>query len=373
MPDILKSLRFNGYAYQSLIDWPATFTDGKQVTLRTSQPPNVPGAFTSGGLAGARKPSIKGSLTVPGTGNVQADLLSLRSAWDNFSAVHAPGMPGLLFLDSDRYLKAEVAGVSDTEWNGLLRRDYEVQFFCGDPFWYQGADYAPASNTAALAIGAASPPTADTSNGLSAPVDAPALTAADAGTALAAGTYTVAYSYATDYGETLLSPTATITITAGQKITVAAIALPTGAASIGLYLSTAANSPTLAYAASTDGGAAVDLSALPAAGSTAVTVNGTAPSLPIFTFSVTAAPAGGRIMLTTQDGQSFTIMPDTAGTWTVDCSQAQEIVSLAGADRTAVFAGEFPRLAAGDNALRLGLAGGVTLSAASVTWQDRWY
>jgi hypothetical protein len=372
MSEILKSLKFNGYTYQSLIDWPATFTDGKQVILRTSQPPGVPGAFTAGGLFGARKPSIKGSLTIPGTGNVQADLLALRSAWDNFSAVHAPGQPGMLYLDSDRYLKAEVAAVTDTEWNGLLRRDYEVQFLCADPFWYQAEDYSPAGNTAALAIGAASPPIVDTSSGLSAPTDAPVLTATDAGTALAAGTYTVAYSYATAYGETLLSPAATIAITAGQKITVAAIAPSTGAASINLYFSIAVGSPTLAFAASTTG-TAVDLTALPAQGSTIFTTNGNAASLPIFAFTVTAAPAGGRIVVTMQDGQAFAIMPDASGTWTIDCHQTQEIVSLAGADRTAVFTGEFPRLAAGDNTLWLGLAGGVTLSAASVAWQDRWY
>ena len=135
MTNYLK-ISYGGYAYQSTIDLPATFTEGQPGRLRTSLPPGVDGAFTAGGLLGARRPSIKGTLTVPGTGVVQTDLATLRNAWDNFKAVHAPGLPKQLIIDDDRYLNCEVETIGDVEWNGLLYKDYLVTFFAADPYWY---------------------------------------------------------------------------------------------------------------------------------------------------------------------------------------------------------------------------------------------
>ncbi len=94
------------------------------------------------------------------------------------------------------------------------------------------------------------------------PTITPTLTAIAGSTALTAGTYTVGYTFTTPWGETLVSPTATVTITAGQAIQVSAITLPFGASGINYYLSIVAGSSTIAY----DGngtGAQISLTALP--------------------------------------------------------------------------------------------------------------
>lgn len=108
------------------------------------------------------------------------------------------------------------------------------------------------------------------------PTTAPTPTAVAGSTALVAGTYTAAYSFVTADGlETGLSPTANVTLTAGEEIQVSAITLPTGAASVNYYLSEAAGSSTLLFDANGDG-AQTDLTALPAATASAVpTVNQT--------------------------------------------------------------------------------------------------
>ncbi len=105
------------------------------------------------------------------------------------------------------------------------------------------------------------------------PSAAPALTAVSGSTSLAAGTYTVGYTWTTADGETPLSPTATVTITAGQAIQVSALTLPNvgqtppspNATGVNYYLSTAAGSSSVAYDA-TGTGAATTLTALPASG-----------------------------------------------------------------------------------------------------------
>jgi uncharacterized phage protein gp47/JayE len=99
------------------------------------------------------------------------------------------------------------------------------------------------------------------------PSTAPTLTATSPSpaTALAAGTYDVAYTWTNIWGETEASATASVALTAGQAIQVAALALPFGAAGVNYYLSTAAGSSTLGLDAS-GSGAETTLTALPASG-----------------------------------------------------------------------------------------------------------
>lgn len=100
---------------------------------------------------------------------------------------------------------------------------------------------------------------------MAAPVGAPVLTTPTGG-ALAAGDYTVRYTYVDAAGkETAQSPAATTTAALNDVVHAAAVTpLPTGAVSVNWYMSTAAGSPVLAFAASNDG-SAVDIP-LPAAG-----------------------------------------------------------------------------------------------------------
>ncbi len=80
---------------------------------------------------------------------------------------------------------------------------------------------------------------------------APTLTAATATvanpSALAAGTYTVGYTWLSAAGESTLSATATQAVTVGQYINVASISFPTGATGIKFYVSVAAGNTSVGY------------------------------------------------------------------------------------------------------------------------------
>lgn len=106
------------------------------------------------------------------------------------------------------------------------------------------------------------------------PTQAPSLTATSPSPAtdLAAGTYTVAVAYQTPAGLTLASPTAPVTIAAGQAIQVAVGTLPPGVSptntAVAYYLSEAAGSSTILLATTTSA-TTTTLTTLPANGSPA--------------------------------------------------------------------------------------------------------
>ncbi len=100
------------------------------------------------------------------------------------------------------------------------------------------------------------------------PTAAPTLTAVSGSTSLAAGTYDVSYTYTNIWGATEASPSASVTLTAGEAIQVSAITLPLGAAGVNYYLSESAGSSTVLFDAS-GSGAQTNLTALPAAGAAA--------------------------------------------------------------------------------------------------------
>lgn len=98
-------------------------------------------------------------------------------------------------------------------------------------------------------------PTANAHYGpIASPTVAPTLAAA-AGGHLAAGTWKVAYSYETDQGETLVSSSGSVVVTASQKINVTAITPPVGVTGVNWYLSRLAGDLVLKYIVSNDGSA----------------------------------------------------------------------------------------------------------------------
>ena len=97
-----------------------------------------------------------------------------------------------------------------------------------------------------------------TSPAVSNPSAAPTLAAVGTTSNLGSGTYTVAYSYTNGGGETLVSTSATITLTAGQAIRVAPISLTTDATGINYYMSAIPNRTEL-YKASAGTGSTVVL------------------------------------------------------------------------------------------------------------------
>lgn len=68
------------------------------------------------------------------------------------------------------------------------------------------------------------------------PASGPSLSASGSGSGLLAGAYQIAYTYLSGQGETLLSPTTSITITAGQNIVVGALTPPANCTGINYYL-----------------------------------------------------------------------------------------------------------------------------------------
>lgn len=93
------------------------------------------------------------------------------------------------------------------------------------------------------------------------PTAAPTLTAVSGSTSFAAGTYTVGYTWTNAWGETEVSPTATVTLSAGQAIQVSAVTLLLGATGVNYYLS-AAGSTTI-YLDASGTGVQIDLTTAP--------------------------------------------------------------------------------------------------------------
>jgi hypothetical protein len=106
------------------------------------------------------------------------------------------------------------------------------------------------------------PLTNTTSPLVSNPGSAPSVSAVPGSTNLGAGTYSVAYSFKNSAGETLLSPKATIVITAGQAIRVSAISLITNATGVNYYISANPGQTTTYLSATNSTGNQTDLEAV---------------------------------------------------------------------------------------------------------------
>lgn len=177
-----------------------------------------------------------------------------------------------------------------------------VADFCGST---TNGDYDLANNSVYYPLGGSQKHAFSINGGsvngssLANPSVAPVPSAIAGPTALLAGTYTIGYTYANGTaGETLLSPTANVTITAGQAILLAAITLPSGATAAKLYMSIAAGSSTLNYVASSNG-AATTLSALPTSGTVPPVLNTTLPFY-MTLFVRMAVPAGATLTAVTE-------------------------------------------------------------------------
>jgi hypothetical protein len=107
------------------------------------------------------------------------------------------------------------------------------------------------------------------------PATAPTLSAVSGSTALASGTYTVAYAYNNPYGQTLATASSAVTISSGEAIGVASVPLETGATGVEYYLSVSAGSTTLGYVA-TSSGQAFSITGLPSAGAASPPTENTA-------------------------------------------------------------------------------------------------
>lgn len=93
------------------------------------------------------------------------------------------------------------------------------------------------------------------------PTSAPVLTAVAGSTSFSAATYTVGYTWTNVWGETVVSPTSAIALTAGQAIQVGALTLPVGASGVNYYLSGAGT--TTVYLDASGTGAQITLTTAP--------------------------------------------------------------------------------------------------------------
>jgi phage-related protein len=124
-------------------------TDGLEVKQRIADTPGRHGNYTAGGLIAPRRFSLSGLL-------VGTSATDLRDKWEAFRAAHAPGVPAQFYQHSDRYVWAEVEGIGKAEFNELARvhLEWDVDFFCSDPFAYA---HTPGAQTGLAAGGTVSP------------------------------------------------------------------------------------------------------------------------------------------------------------------------------------------------------------------------
>ncbi len=228
-------------------------------------------------------------LTGGGTGGAivagQTSNVSLIRIYNNF--VNAGGI-------SDAVNCVLAAYDDGTHWGSSLTVPVTQQWLQAQVIDYNGSttsadtSYFPLGGTTKHAV----PLNGGVLNGkpIANPGAQPVLTAVSGSTPLLAGTYTVGYTYISgpQGGETLLSPTQTVTITAGQGIQVGAITPPPDVTAVNYYLSIAANNSTVAFDIQ-GSGAQVTLTALPAGGAASPPVsNGT--TIHYFEVNVRAAP-----------------------------------------------------------------------------------
>jgi hypothetical protein len=155
-------LQFGDYLYHDGANNFTSVSEGQPARLRQATRPATDGAYTAGGLLAARKLVVRGFVAATDP----TDDSAVRAAWDAFKAAHAPGPPRRLFIDDNRYINAEVDNVSDSEWEGLPQRTYEVAFFCADPYWYAAEEGEASISSADLADGANTVTTAGTATSL---------------------------------------------------------------------------------------------------------------------------------------------------------------------------------------------------------------
>jgi len=110
---------------------------------------------------------------------------------------------------------------------------------------------------------------------------------------------------------------------------------------------------------------------LATSGATTFSVLGSGKADPIISLTVSAAPANSLITITDAAGNSCAIAPDGTGTFVLDTFA--DTVIKSSVDKYALLTGELLRLTAGSNTLTITLSGGATLSAASLTYQARYY
>lgn len=139
----------------------------------------------------------------------------------------------------------------------VLSRRFRASWAPGTALVTIKAKFGILTFSAALALAHPAP--------LANPAAAPVLTAAAGGT-LPAGVYSVGFSFANSRGQTLLSPAATVTLAANQKITVSAVTPPdldaTRKATVSWYCSPAKGSAKLRFH-SNNNGAGFVIDALP--------------------------------------------------------------------------------------------------------------
>jgi hypothetical protein len=102
-------------------------------------------------------------------------------------------------------------------------------------------------------------PQSNNSTNITNPSTQPTISVGTMSSTLSGGAYTVAYSFTNSFGETMVSPSATLTITAGQTVRVSAIALGANATGVKFYMSYRPNDTTLFYSAQNGGSAQIEL------------------------------------------------------------------------------------------------------------------
>jgi hypothetical protein len=146
------------------------------------------------------------------------------------------------------------AGIHGSDFVSNLQIAPDVQ---GNPGSYGASGSNVLVYSGSLAPSASEPNSNSTSPGVSNPSTPPTLAAIGTTSNLAGGVYTVSYSYTNAGGETLVSASSAITLTAGQSIRVSPISLAADATGINYYMSAMPNRTEIYKASAGTGGTVV--------------------------------------------------------------------------------------------------------------------
>lgn len=139
--------KFGGFDYDAnhviLTDSPESLS----AKLRVGDRVGEDGGYTGGGLQAPSRFTITGVVHVPAAGTP-----NIRQLWRALKDAHQPGTPRPLRIDyiGELFLYAEPEGITDVHASGspfIGARQFEVTFYCADPFWRQNQEQGPQTLT----------------------------------------------------------------------------------------------------------------------------------------------------------------------------------------------------------------------------------
>lgn len=140
---------FGSYTYSASFIVLESHPEQRTTKLRSGDRLGEHGGYSGGGLQAPSRLTLEGVVFTPHIGTP-----NIRELWRGFEAAHKPGAPQQLKLDyfGERFIWAEVESVAEVHASPPLigARQFEANFYCVDPCWYENQEQGPQS----LSVGA---------------------------------------------------------------------------------------------------------------------------------------------------------------------------------------------------------------------------